>query len=326
MTHREVEAESARVAVPRDPGVEQAAAAAYEPRTIASPSSATSTSIDTPTQTSTEAPRSTPVVLPKITDLQGRECKIQPGENQTPVLEAGKRTRGCEYQTSTPAELLPFNTAALYRQSIEQNVHFDVSFKNGKASGSGVMIGKGNGECYVATDNHVVNGVGSDRPVARFARTADGSSYPAEVRFGDPKNDVAVVALKTGKDTDKVCRPAQVAENPEATTGTGATIGFPKGSKSLYASPTEFRGAAPLAQLLRERRTMTPPGGVENFNRTVLNLRAQTHEGNSGGPVYNSQGEVVGLLAGGTPADPTFSAANVISRRQVEDWLSRIRR
>jgi S1-C subfamily serine protease len=265
----------------------------------------------------------------KVTDLRGRTCKVQPGENQIPVLEPGKPSNGCSYKDldhpKDPKNALPFNTKQLYEQAGQQAWHFESRLKNHDAwFGSGVAIGKDAHSCFVATDNHVLNGLGFDKRMILSRQASQAGSekkYNAEPVASDPAKDLAIAKVNTGPDTDKVCHPAVVAEDPTRP-GPGAVVGFPEGSKSLYYSPATIRGARPLAEILKEERNYFPPG-TQDFKRSVLDLVAQTRDAYSGGATYNANDEVVGLLAGGVfgPHKYRISQANILSRRILRKLL-----
>jgi putative serine protease PepD len=203
-----------------------------------------------------------------------------------------------------------------------------VEFKKGFATGSGVMVGKGDDVCYVATDYHNFAADKGDALKRVETKLYGGKRYDATIAASDPANDIALLAVRTGPDTAAVCKPAVVAENPAAVRGPGATFGFPKEARTLYASPTEFQGTESLQDFMRTRgpkggRPLFSPG--ENPKRDILITASRTHQGNSGGPMYNAAGEVTGLLGGGVPNDARISYGNVLTRATVDRWLEQVR-
>ncbi|MBS1992074.1 MAG: trypsin-like peptidase domain-containing protein, partial [Cyanobacteria bacterium SZAS LIN-3] len=188
----------------------------------------------------------------------------------------------------------------------------------------GAMIGKDvkNGECLVATANHVVSGDKSTNISNVRGITADGSTYQAEVRHQDPKRDTAVVALHTGADTDKVCKPFTPVQdvNKEAAKNTPVvSLGFAEGSRALYASPGTSVG------IHRLREDMSPANirqlGLD-LNGSQLKLNNHVRGGQSGGPVVTNEGKLAGLNQSG-PDDSRHSSAVPIDQKRVDELLAR---
>jgi S1-C subfamily serine protease len=146
----------------------------------------------------------------------------------------------------------------------------------------------------VMTNAHVVAGV-SD-PVL----DVDGNSVSGHVVYYNPQVDVAVIALPTGS-----VRPLHFAT--DATPGDGvAILGFPQnGPYNVQA-----------ARIRADQRLRSPDiygGGA--VIRDVLSLRGLIRPGNSGGPVVDSAGHVVGVVfaASVTSADTGYA----LSAQQV---------
>jgi hypothetical protein len=93
-----------------------------------------------------------------------------------------------------------------------------------------------------------------------------------------PYRDFAVIRLDR-EVNDRV--PYKISREPLDTTGPLSMIGYPLGTP---------------AKLSQDARVLLNDDSRENF---ITNLDA--FEGNSGSPVFNAGGEVVGILTGGTP-------------------------
>lgn len=139
--------------------------------------------------------------------------------------------------------------------------------------GSGFFI---DSQGHIMTNNHVVSGATKIEVVA-----ADGTRYTGKVVGGDPKTDLAVVKitpksplphLKFG-DSDK----AEVGEWVVA-------IGAPR---ALEKSVTQGIISG------KHRRGITEPTSYQDFMQTDAAL----NPGNSGGPLLNLKGEVIGVNA-----------------------------
>jgi 2-alkenal reductase len=139
----------------------------------------------------------------------------------------------------------------------------------GQASGSGVII---DAQGHIITNNHVVDGEQSLQVIF-----ADGSRRDATLIGTDPLNDTAVIKVD------------------------GDIPGFlPLGdSDALQAGETVIAIGSPLGDY---RNTVTV-GVVSALNRTIdsdspeglIQTDAAINSGNSGGPLINLKGEVIGI-------------------------------
>ena len=147
----------------------------------------------------------------------------------------------------------------------------------------------------VMTNAHVVAGV-SD-PVI----DVNGTSVSGQVVYYDPQVDVAVIAVPSGS-----VQPLRFAN--EATPGEGvAILGFPQNG------PYDVQAG----RIRADQRLRSPDiYGGGTVIREVLSLRGLIRPGNSGGPVVDSAGDVVGVVfAASVTSDDTGYA---LSWQQVE--------
>lgn len=272
----------------------------------------------------------------KFTRGDAAACKTNPTDGNVPTLMPGKESGGCEFKgmKDAPKGMSHLDFPNIYDQAAPSTVRFDAKMsdpknpKHGKegAMGSGAIIGKDTekGECYVATANHVASSDKNVNITNTHGVTADGGRYPGEVRFSDPKKDTAVVALKTGADTDKVCKPFTPVDDVNREAGKGkdvVSLGFPQGSKAMYASPGKSDGVRKLSEDMS-------PGNIRELGLdpkgSQLRLHNHVKPGQSGGPVVTSEGRLTGLNQSGP--DNRISSAVPLDKARVDYLLSQARR
>ncbi len=142
---------------------------------------------------------------------------------------------------------------------------------SGEGAGSGVIIAQ---DGYVLTNHHVIDGA-----TQITVSLTNGSEYSAQVVGSDPATDLAVVRaqqnglpMATLGDSDKL-RVGQLA----------IAIGNPLGFQSTVSTGV----ISALGRALR-----SPQGRlIENIIQTDVSL----NPGNSGGPLVNSHGHVIGI-------------------------------
>ena len=145
----------------------------------------------------------------------------------------------------------------------------DDGFRRTSSLGSGFVI-KANG--YVVTNNHVIEG--ADEIEVAFA---DGRTYPAELIGRDPDTDLAVLKIEPARDLAFV----NFADSDAAEVGDWViAIGNPFGL-----------GGSVSAGIISARSRDINAGSYDDFIQTD----AAINRGNSGGPLFNLAGDVVGV-------------------------------
>ena len=184
--------------------------------------------------------------------------------SNSPSLEEAR----LQSQTMDPEDL-----ANLFDRISPAVVSISVITEQGGGTGSGFFVSEGG---FILTNNHVV-----ENAVSVSAILKDGTELQAEILGRDPSTDVALlrVAVRTSplvglgdSDQVRIGEPAIVIGSP---------FGFDQSLTAGYISA--------LGRTLRSGDDY----GTEIDN--VIQTDAAVNPGNSGGPLLNAQGEVIGI-------------------------------
>jgi Do/DeqQ family serine protease len=141
--------------------------------------------------------------------------------------------------------------------------------------GSGVVVRKDRDTYYILTNNHVVDGA-TEIKVLSYA----GKDYAGTLVGKDARRDLAVVSIKTG-DSFPV---AVLGNSDDVRVGDWAiAVGNPLGEQFAFSVTMGIVSAV--------GRTGGPAGNINDFIQTD----APINQGNSGGPLVNIRGEVIGI-------------------------------
>jgi S1-C subfamily serine protease len=154
----------------------------------------------------------------------------------------------------------------------------------GLVTGSGFPIGTG----YVVTNAHVVSGT-----VAHSVITPGGLQLKATVVFFDSERDVAVLYVPD--------LPAHALPMAAGKRGTkGAVIGYPGGGPESVVPAIVDGTISPQGRDIYNQTLVT---------REVFVIQASVRPGNSGGPLVDEQGRVLGMVFATSAGDPTQAYA-----------------
>lgn len=142
----------------------------------------------------------------------------------------------------------------------------------GVVEGSSFVVSKN----VVITNAHVVAGVADPYIVDLHGQ------HQANVIWFDPNLDLAVLTT-----TNLVGSPLPIDSITAADSTPGAVLGFPGGG-GFSAAP-----AVVLSSFEATGRNIYDQG---NTNRSIYEIKSNVIPGNSGGPLINSEGDVIGLI------------------------------
>ena len=182
---------------------------------------------------------------------------------------------------------LPSNTSttytgdldSLYTQCYPSYVAISVVSDNGTSSaGSGIVM---TADGYIATNYHVVDDAKSISVILH-----DGTTVSADFVDGDELNDIAIIKI-----AKKGLTPAKIGSSSETRVGERVmAIGTPH---SVNYRGTMTSGY--ISATNRQYATQNDNGTIQKVV-TLLQTDTSVNPGNSGGPLFNMKGEVIGIV------------------------------
>ena len=176
------------------------------------------------------------------------------------------------------------------------------------SEGSGVIYTTASGKGYIVTNNHVISGAAKVKVIL-----ASGKTIAATVVGKDATSDLAVLSI----DSKYVTQTASFGDSSALQSGqTVIAVGSPEGSE--YAS-TVTQGIVSSPS-----RTLTYNGN----QMTVIQTDAAINSGNSGGPLVNSDGQVIGInsmkLSSSTSGDSVEGMGFAIPSNEVVTIINQL--
>ena len=170
----------------------------------------------------------------------------------------------------TPGQVYAMNVRSVVLITCEIATSAYGQVQTGASAGSGFVITE-NG--YVVTNNHVVEGA-----TKIYVGTHDGQEYAAKLVGSDATNDVAVLKVEA-----EGLSPVTLGSSADLAVGDQVVaIGNPLG---------ELTATMTAGYVSAKNRDVTTDGRTINMIQTD----AAINSGNSGGPLFNMKGEVVGI-------------------------------
>ena len=176
-------------------------------------------------------------------------------------------------------------------------------------TGSGIIL---DNQGHVLTNTHVVTLDGQAATATIEVRTNDGNVYPGTVVGTDPLSDLAVVKIDAPN-----LAPALLGDSSKVNVGdTAIAIGAPLGlqdtvtngiisalNRTISIASSAAQGTGGTNGGNGRRYRYAPPNGSQGspssaqteISIDVLQTDAAVNPGNSGGPLLNAAGEVIGV-------------------------------
>ncbi|MBR2937461.1 MAG: trypsin-like peptidase domain-containing protein [Oscillospiraceae bacterium] len=181
----------------------------------------------------------------------------------------------------TPSEIYTKNVQAV----VAVNATIEKSGSYGQSAGSGFII---SADGYIATNHHVINGASKVT-----VTTHTGDSLEAKIVGKDATNDVALLKVE--------------GENlPFATLGSSDELAVGDMVVAIGNPLGELISTLTVGYVSAKDRIVDTDGSVINMLQTDAAINA----GNSGGPLFNTKGEVIGIVtakySGSSGSDATI--------------------
>jgi putative serine protease PepD len=153
----------------------------------------------------------------------------------------------------------------------------NTGFGGGSAEGSGIVYNT-NGD--IVTNEHVIDGATANSITVTFW---NGQSFKAQVVGSDPSTDLAVIKVSAPK---SLLHPLMLADSSTIQIGDGVVA---------IGSPFGLTGSVTSGIVSALNRSINAP---DNFTiNHAIQTDAPINHGNSGGPLLNTLGQVIGVDA-----------------------------
>jgi putative serine protease PepD len=198
--------------------------------------------------------------------------------------EGSTTVRQLTVESSQPAASTSesLSVSEIYEEAYQAVVEItSLSSQSSPLGGEQQAQGQGSGfvydaEGHIVTNDHVVEG--AEQVSVRFW---DGSTYDATVVGTDPSTDLAVIKVDAPA---SVLKPLELGDSTQLSVGEGVVA---------LGSPFGLEGTATSGIVSALNREMTSPNGFTISNS--IQTDAAINHGNSGGPLLNAAGQVIGV-------------------------------
>lgn len=270
------------------------ASAASQPQTSAQ-SSATATSTakapaTDPTPTATTAPAATSTSTP---NSSANTASKAPGESSASLQSYDQIVAKVNPAVVTVTNHLKATTDAFGQQQ-----------SGGEALGTGMILNK---DGYIVTNDHVVTGEASLQ-----VTFSDGKTVPATLVGGDQWQDVAVIKVNTAVPATITWGNSSQLQPGQRVIAIGSALG-------------QFNNTVTDGIVSAINRSLDTGEGYRLEN--LVQHDATINHGNSGGPLINLQGQVVGMntaLVSGTQSEPAQGLGFAIESNTVKTYAEQI--
>ena len=227
-------------------------------------------------------------------------CFITIGNNGNILV---RKVTSENVKTTTVEEISDLKNAI--NSVYEAAVYIEVTGNRVSSSGSGFVYKTDDNYGYILTNYHVIDG--GKKFVVTFS---DGTDTEASLVSGDEYYDIAVLKL----DKNKVKKVATLGDSSNIELGdTVFTVGAPLGK--------EYMGTITKGIVSGINRMVSVSN---NYLMEVIQTDASINSGNSGGPICNIKGEVIGITSSKLVGEGVEGMGFAIPINSVNEILTNI--
>ena len=189
-------------------------------------------------------------------------------------------------QPMTAEQLYAANLASCVGITVNTTVNIFGQTTTSAASGSGFVLTQ---DGYIVTNYHVIEDAVDDSSVTIEVSFADDTKYTAKLVGGEQDNDIAVLKIDaTG------LQPVTLGDSSQLVVGESVyAIGNPLGELTF----TLTDGIVSALDRLITTSSQDANGNTVSTTLNVLQTNCAINPGNSGGPLFDSYGNVVGVVS-----------------------------
>ena len=159
-------------------------------------------------------------------------------------------------------------------------------YRKGASTGSGFVIKNDGEEILIATNNHVVD----DDPKRISVWVSENRQVDAEIVFTTSAKDLCVLRLTEFVDM----APLTLSKEAPQHGGAIYAVGYPGAGDVLSDTQAHTSDSVTITDgIISAIRTFTIEKGAEPVK--LLQVNAAINSGNSGGPLFNTKGQVIGV-------------------------------
>lgn len=165
------------------------------------------------------------------------------------------------------------------------------TFKDGSAysSGTGFVYKKNGGTAYILTNAHVINNADEV-----YVKLTNGNSEKVDIIGSHAMADIAVLSISS----DKVISYAEIGSSEKSKIGdTVFTVGAPLDSAYSWTVTRGILSGKDRLVEVSARNNNQRSANTDSYIMNVLQTDAAINSGNSGGPLSNGNGEVIGITS-----------------------------
>jgi len=226
----------------------------------------------------------------QLADELSVQTPAAPDKSDGPVINITSPTVTPSLGTNIVADGSVLSAGEVYAIACDQVVAVttEITYTNyfgyttsGAVSGSGFIISE---DGYILTNYHVIEDAAKGGHEISVL-THDGSEYVASIVGHEAENDVAVLKIEA-----EALSAATLGDSDSMAVGDGVyAVGNPLGELEYTMT------SGMVSALDRDITTYdSDTGGYHTIN--MFQIDAAVNSGNSGGPVYNDRGQVIGIV------------------------------